>query len=144
MIKSLMNKQAEEPLAEFEDFLCVKGCTPEKQALSLRTDELTTGHSTLVDAAAANLKTDKRLKSESVRTSAAARAGLEDGLFVSASGRNGVINLHFLGDCFIVPGLDCFRFQFMGKLMPPTTQFDGVCKTVCKEGIGPSPRNQWH
>ena len=31
-----MNKQAKEPLAEFEDFLCVKGCTPEKQTLCFR------------------------------------------------------------------------------------------------------------
>ena len=59
---------------------------------------------------------------------------LEQGYHVSASGRNGVRTLHFLGDCYMVPGVDYFRFEFVGKLMPSTAQFDGVCKLCSKKG----------
>ena len=34
----------------------------------------------------------------------------------------------------MLPGLDYFRFQFMGKLTPSTQQFDGVCKLCAKQG----------
>ena len=92
-----------------------------------------TVHEWIPDAA----RTDKRMKRASSRTLVfgnnpnvreAARLALEGGYHVSASGRNGVRILHFVGDCCMVPGLGYFRFQFMGKLLPSTSHFDGACK----------------
>ena len=59
-------------------------------------------------------RADKRLKSESSRTLVLgdnpkvvrdhARRSLEPGYYLSASGRNAARILHFLGDCYMVPG----------------------------------------
>ena len=34
----------------------------------------------------------------------------------------------------MVPGIDCVRYQFMGRLMPSISEFDGVCKLCSKKG----------
>ena len=39
-----------------------------------------------------------------------------------------------LGDCYMVPCLHYFRFQYMGKLMPSAAQIDGVCKLCSQQG----------
>ena len=78
-------------------------------------------------------KADKRFKVESIRTTAlgnnpkkahsAARASLQEATF-----------LPFLGDCYMVLGLDYFRFQFTGKSILASTHFDGACKLYAKKG----------
>ena len=89
-------------------------------------------------------RTDKRFKSESSRTNELgdnlkevrehARRPLEPGYYLSASGRNATRTLLFLGDCYMVPGIDYVRYQFVGALMPSITGFDGVCKLCSKKG----------
>ena len=89
-------------------------------------------------------RADTRFKSESSRTQVLcdnprevrdhARRSLEPGYYLSASGRNAARIPHFLGDCYMIPGVDCFRYQFVGQLMPSLTEFDGVCKLCSKKG----------
>ena len=89
-------------------------------------------------------RADKRLKSESSRTQVlgdnpkevrdCARRLLEPGYYVSASGRSATRILHFLGDCYMIPGIDYFRCQYSGQLMPSISEFDGVCKLCSKKG----------
>ena len=89
-------------------------------------------------------RADKRLKSESCRTQVlgdnpkevrdCARRLLEPGYYVSASGRSATRLLHFLGDCYMIPGIDYFRYQYLGQLVPSISEFDGVCKLCSKKG----------
>ena len=37
-------------------------------------------------------------------------------------------------DCHMFPGIDYVRYQFMGRLMPLISEFDGVCKLCSKKG----------
>ena len=34
----------------------------------------------------------------------------------------------------MIPGIDCFRYQCLGQLMPSISEFDGVCKLCSKKG----------
>ena len=89
-------------------------------------------------------RADKRLKSESSRTQVlgdnpkevrdCARRSLESGYFVSASGRSATRILHFLRDCYMIPRIDYFRYQYLGQLVPSISEFDGVCKLCSKKG----------
>ena len=89
-------------------------------------------------------RADKRLKSESSRTHVLgdnpkevrdqARRLLEPGYYVSASGRSATRILHFLGDCYMIPGIDYFRYQYLERVMPSISEFDGLCKLCSKKG----------
>ena len=89
-------------------------------------------------------RADKRLKSESSRTQVLgdnpneardrARRLLEPGYYVSASGRSATRILHFLGDRYMIPGIDYFRYQYVEQLMPSIFEYDGVCK-LCPYGF---------
>ena len=61
-------------------------------------------------------------------------AALQAEYNVPASRRNGVKLIHFLGDCYLVLGLDCFRFLFMDVSKRASSHFDGVCQLCCKRG----------
>ena len=79
-------------------------------------------------------RADRRFKSESSRTQVLgdnpkevrdhARSSLAPGYYVSASGRNGTKFLHVLGDCYMIPGIDYFRYQCVGPLMPSISEFE--------------------
>ena len=86
----------------------------------------------------------QRFKSESSRTQVLGdspkevrehtRRSLEPGYYLSSSGRNATRILHFLGDCCMVPGIDCVWYHFVGRLMPSISEFYGVCKLCSKKG----------
>ena len=42
--------------------------------------------------------------------------------------------VHFLGDCYMIPGIDYFRYQYLEQLMPSISDFVGVCKLCSKKG----------
>ena len=42
--------------------------------------------------------------------------------------------LHFLGDCYMIPGIDYFRYQYFGQPTPTISEFDDVCKLCSKKG----------
>ena len=34
----------------------------------------------------------------------------------------------------MIPGIDYFRYQYLGRLMPAISEVDGVCKLCSKKG----------
>ena len=71
-----------------------------------------------------NAKRDKRLKSESAKSESLglnpkearerARAQLQNGYYISTSGRNSTRVLHRLGACYVVPGIDFPQYAISG------------------------------
>ena len=44
----------------------------------------------------------------------AIRAELEPGYFISSSGKKGIKVLHRLGQCHMMPGVDCMTYEYAG------------------------------
>ena len=88
-------------------------------------------------------QTDRRKKTDSARTQAlgnnprecreALRAACEPGYYICLSGKRPIRTPHCLGKCFTVPGVDCQRFSFSGRLAPAASDYDTVCK-LCAKG----------
>ena len=53
---------------------------------------------------------------------------LPKGFYVCTAGRRKIKRLHLLHQCWMVPGVDYFAYSYVGKSMPPQTDFDEVCK----------------
>ena len=93
-----------------------------------------------------NAKRDKRLKSENAKSESLglnpkearerARAQLQNGYYISTSGRNSTRVLHRLGSCYMVPGIDYPRYAFSGAQMPKQGDFDSICKLCSRKGAG--------
>ena len=47
---------------------------------------------------------------------------------VCTAGRRKIKRLHLLHQCWMVPGVDYFAYSYVGKSMPPQSDFDEVCK----------------
>ena len=138
----------EETIIQFETFLCETGFTPEDRAKCFKqfgkvsisssavrepevvveevgpmmAEDIVSEDEPLLEPIPETPRTDKRMKGASSRNPKEVRVA-----YVPGSGRNAIRLL-------MVPGLDCFRFQFMGKLMPSSSQFDRVCKLCAKKG----------
>ena len=65
-----------------------------------------------------------------------ARAQLQNGYYISTSGRNSTRVLHSLGACYMVPGIDYPRYAFSGAQMPKQRDFDSICKLCSRKGAG--------
>ena len=59
---------------------------------------------------------------------------VQPGCYVSTSGRKDTLNLHHLGACFRVPGIDYLRYRYAGTEMPPGSEFHQVCSLYAKAG----------
>ena len=88
-------------------------------------------------------KKDKRFKSENTSESLGsntkearerARSLLQNGYYISTSGRNSTRVLRRLGGCYMVPGVDCPRFVYTGVHMPKQGDFDSTCKVCSRKG----------
>ena len=52
---------------------------------------------------------------------------LPDGFYVCEAGRSKSKRLHWLGYCWMVPGVDYFVYSFKGPLMPLEHEYEEVC-----------------
>ena len=57
------------------------------------------------------------------------RAGLDPGFYIAVSAKKGRRTLHKLGSCFMVPGIDYFRYSYVGPTQPASSRYDAICKS---------------
>ena len=57
---------------------------------------------------------------------------LEPGYYISSSGKKAIKVIHWLGQCFVVPGVDYMSYVFDGSSFPETDAYDTVCKWCAK------------
>ena len=62
------------------------------------------------------------------------RSNLREGYYISHSGKNAIRVLHYLGRCYMLPGVDYLSFSFGGTTFPDSSVYDIVCKWVFKVG----------
>ena len=60
------------------------------------------------------------------------RAELQQGFYISTSGKRNIRTLHQLGLCYMLPGVDYMRYTYAGSALPSTSDFDSVCKWCAK------------
>ena len=51
---------------------------------------------------------------------------------MSHSGKKATRVLHFLGRCYMLPGVDYLSFTFGGTTFPDSSAYDNVCKWCAK------------
>ena len=55
------------------------------------------------------------------------RDTLKPGFYLCRSGKKRIRTVHRLGDCFALPGVDYFDYDYLGLAMPKRTDYDVVC-----------------
>ena len=58
---------------------------------------------------------------------------LEPGFYLCRSGKKRIRTEHRLGDCFALPGVDCFDYDYLGLAMPKRTTYDVICGPCSKK-----------
>ena len=56
------------------------------------------------------------------------RSKLQEGYYISHSGKKAIRVVHCLGRCYMLPGVDYLSFSYTGVQFPASDQFDSVCK----------------
>ena len=76
-------------------------------------------------------------------TSVAAAAGAKptaavkepEGYVCSVTGKRGLRRLHFIGLCHRKPGYEYAHFNLLGSKMPPSEEYDEICKQCWPAGV---------
>ena len=63
------------------------------------------------------------------------RETLEEGFYVCLSGKRKIRTLHRLGACYLLPGVDYLEYEFQGRTVPRSTQYDCVCSLCSRQGV---------
>ena len=58
---------------------------------------------------------------------------LEPGFYLCRSGKKRIRTVHRLGDCFALPGVDYFDYDYLGLAMPKRAGYDVVCGLCSKK-----------
>ena len=58
---------------------------------------------------------------------------LEPGFYLCRSGKKRIRTVHTLGDCFALPGVDYFDYDYLGLAMPKRTTYDVICGLCSKK-----------
>ena len=61
------------------------------------------------------------------------RDTLEPGFYLCRSGKKRIRTVHRLGDCFALPGVDYFDYDYLGLAMPKRTTYDVICGLCSKK-----------
>ena len=56
------------------------------------------------------------------------RSQLQDGYYISHSGKKAIQVVHCLGRCYMLPGVDYLSFSYAGVQFPASDEYDSVCK----------------
>ena len=78
-----------------------------------------------------NLERSELLGSDPKQTRAEIRSNLQEGYYISHSGKKAICVLHYLGRCYMLPGADSF-FNFRSTAFPDSNAYDTVCKWSAK------------
>ena len=57
---------------------------------------------------------------------------LQDGYYISHSGKKAIRVVHCLGRCYMLPGVDYLSFRYAGLQFPASDDYDSVCKWRAK------------
>ena len=79
-----------------------------------------------------NRERSELLGSDDKQTGAEIRSNLQEGYYISHSGKKSFRVLHFLGRCCMLPGVDYQSFTFGGTSFPDSSAYDTVCKWCAK------------
>ena len=60
------------------------------------------------------------------------RSQLQDGYYISHSGKKAIRVVHCLGRCYMLPGVDNLSFSYAGLQFPASDEYDTVCKWCAK------------
>ena len=82
-----------------------------------------------------NKEKTKKLGSDPKKYRAELRTSLQPGFYVSISPKKRIRTVHRLGQCYLIPGLDYVRYEYLGASMPDPAMFDLTCKW-CAKGVG--------
>ena len=72
------------------------------------------------------------LGSDPKQARAEIRSNLRERYFISHSGKKAIRVLHYLGRCYMLPGVDYLSFTFGGTTFPDSSAYDTVCKWCAK------------
>ena len=75
-----------------------------------------------------NRERSELLGSDHKQARAEIRSNLQEGYYISHSGKKAIRVLHFLGRCYMLPGVDYLSFTFGGSSFPDSSAHDTVCK----------------
>ena len=56
------------------------------------------------------------------------RSQLQEGYYISHSGKKAIRVVHCLGRCYMLPGVDYLSFSYAGVQFPASDEYDTVCK----------------
>ena len=56
------------------------------------------------------------------------RSQLQEGYYISHSGKKAIRVVHCLGRCYMLPGVDYLSFSYAGEQFPASDAYDSVCK----------------
>ena len=56
------------------------------------------------------------------------RSQLQEGYYISHSGKKAIRVVHCLGRCYMLPGVDYLSFSYAGMQFPASDEYDSVCK----------------
>ena len=56
------------------------------------------------------------------------RSQLQEGYYISHSGKKAIRVVHCLGRCYMLPGVDYLSFTYAGEQFPASDAYDSVCK----------------
>ena len=56
------------------------------------------------------------------------RSQLQEGYYISHSGKKAIRVVHCLGRCYMLPGVDYLSFSYAGLQFPASDEYDTVCK----------------
>ena len=60
------------------------------------------------------------------------RSQLQQGYYISYSGKKAIRVVHCLGRCYMLPGVDYLSFSYAGVQFPASDEYDSVCKWCAK------------
>ena len=61
------------------------------------------------------------------------RDTLDPGFYLCRSGKKRIRTVHRLGECFALPGVDYFEYDYLGLAMPKRTAYDVICRLCSKK-----------
>ena len=79
-----------------------------------------------------NRERSELLGSDHKQARAEIRSNLREGYYISHSGKKAIRVLHYLGRCYMLPGVDYLSFTFGGTTSPDSSAYDTVCKWRAK------------
>ena len=98
-----------------------------------------------------SLRTEKRRKKFDLRTEQLGSKPretrrvlweqLEQGFYISYTGKNHIRILHRLGSCYNLPGLDYQSYRFMETEMPASLEYDNICHLCARKDVKADPED---